>query len=65
MVLLILRYGLVEKFLGDSVLKKPKIKYLLCTKILLFRHSEKVGTVNKFTIFYNNVKVEHVKYLQN
>ncbi|KAK3091564.1 hypothetical protein FSP39_020836 [Pinctada imbricata] len=35
-------YGLVDRFLGDSVLKKQKIKYILCTKILLFRHSEKI-----------------------
>ncbi|XP_071129254.1 telomere length regulation protein TEL2 homolog [Mytilus edulis] len=35
-------YGLMDKFLGDSILKKQKIQYLLCTKILLFRHSEKI-----------------------
>ncbi|XP_052068348.1 telomere length regulation protein TEL2 homolog isoform X1 [Mytilus californianus] len=35
-------YGLMDKFLGDSILKKQKIQYLLCTKVLLFRHSEKI-----------------------
>ncbi|XP_014781700.1 telomere length regulation protein TEL2 homolog [Octopus bimaculoides] len=31
-------YGIVEMFLGDVVLERPKVKYLLCTKILLHRY---------------------------
>lgn len=34
-------YGLVEIFLGDAVIEVPKVKYLLCTKVLLHRFFEK------------------------
>lgn len=34
-------YGLVEVFIGDAVLEIPKVKYLLCTKVLLHRFFEK------------------------
>ncbi|GAB1600077.1 telomere length regulation protein TEL2 homolog [Argonauta hians] len=31
-------YGIVEMFLADIILDRPKVKYLLCTKILLHRY---------------------------
>lgn len=45
-------YGIVDKLLGDCILTKHRVEYLMCTKMLLLQYTDKVNVVHNILGYF-------------
>ncbi|KAK6187771.1 hypothetical protein SNE40_005723 [Patella caerulea] len=57
-------YGLVDKFLGDSILTNRKIHFLLCTKLLFHRYFDETQLVRNILGYLASSHTRRMLYLE-